>query len=228
VIAVTLERGAAAVAAALTFWACASAERTETVQTGPEPRTAPGGSAGIGIVSTRDGYMLPSGYEFPIRLSSELSTEHAKVGDRVFGRVAENLSHEGHVVVAEGSQVQGTVTRVDDADPGQESRSYLEVDFDTLLKTDGTQYPIQADISRYQGRFENDTDDVLKGAAVGAGAGAVLGQIIGGDTEGTVLGAVVGGAAGAVIQSQTTGQDVAIPAGTTLWLRMDRPATIRG
>ncbi len=224
----TLERRAAAVAAALALWACASAERTETVHSGPEPRSAPGGATGVGIVNTRNGYLLPSGYEFPIRLSTELSTERAKVGDRVFGRVAQNLSHEGRVVVAEGSQVQGTVTRVDDADPGQESRSYLEVDFDTLLRTNGTQYPIQAEISQYQGRFENDTDDTLKGAAVGAGAGAVLGQIIGGDTEGTVLGAVLGGAAGAVIQSQTTGQDVTIPAGTILWLRMDRAVTIRG
>lgn len=216
-----------ALAAGLVLAACASVERTETVRSGPETRTAPGGSTGVDIVRTREGYLLPAGYEFPITLSTELSTEHTKVGDRVVGRLAQNLSHEGRLVVPQGSQVQGTVTRVDDADRGQADRSYLELDFDTLLLTDGRQYPLDASLSEYQARFENDTDDTLKGAAVGAGAGAILGQILGGDTKATVIGAVVGGAAGAVIQSQTTGQDVTIPAGTTLWLRMDRALTVR-
>ncbi len=224
----TTWRGLAALAVVTALGACATTERTETVRTGPETRTAPGGAAGVGMVTTRDGHVLPSGYEFPIVLSTELSTDDSNVGDRVVGRVSQNLTHEGRVVVAQGSQVQGTVTRVDDKDRGQEGKSYLELDFDTLLLTDGRQYPIDANLSQYQARFENDTDDTLRSAGIGAGAGAVLGQILGGDTRATVLGAVVGGAAGAVIESQTSGQDVVIPAGTTLWLSVNRPVTIRG
>jgi hypothetical protein len=222
-----LSRGAAALAASLLAAACATAERTETVRTRPEAQTAPGGSAGVGIVSTRTGHMLPAGYEFPITLSTEVSTENTDVGDRVIGRLAQNLTHEGRVVVAQGSQVQGSVTRVQDAKRNQSGKASIELDFDTLLLTDGTQYPIDAKLSQYQARYENDTDDTLKGAAVGAGAGAILGQVIGRNAEATVLGAVIGGAAGAVIQSQTAGQEVSIPAGTTLWLRMDQPLTVR-
>jgi hypothetical protein len=221
-------RGVAALAVLASLAACASVERTETVRTRPEAETAPGGAAGVGIVTTRGGHVIPSGYEFPITLTTELSTETSRVGDRVIGRVAQNLTHDGRIVVAQGSQVQGTVTAVDDRDPGQEGRSYLQLDFDTLLLTNGTQYPIDAELSQYQARFENDDDDTLRGAAVGAGAGAVIGQVLGGDTEATVLGAVIGGAAGAVIQSQTTGQDVVVPAGTTLWLSVNQPLTIRG
>lgn len=223
-----LTRVTAALATAGWLAGCATAERTETVRSQPEAQTAPGGAAGVGIVGTREGHVLPAGYEFPIALSTELSTEHSRVGDRVIGRVAQNLMHEGRIIVSEGSQVQGTVTRVDDADRGQNSKSYLELDFDTLLLTNGTQYPIGAKLSQYQARFENDSDDTLRGAAIGAGAGAILGQVLGGDMETTILGAVVGGAAGAAIESQTTGQDVSIPAGTTLWLQMDRALTIRG
>ncbi|MFN2432532.1 MAG: YMGG-like glycine zipper-containing protein [Gemmatimonadota bacterium] len=218
----------AALAGAILLGACATAERTETVRTQPEAQTAPGGAAGVGIVSTRNGHMLPSGYEFPVTLTTEIGTENTNVGDRVIGRVSQDLTHQGRIVVAQGSQVQGTVTRVDDADRGQDSKSYLELDFDTLLLTDGSQYPLDAQLSQYQARFENDDDDTLKGAAVGAGAGAILGQVLGGDTGATVLGAVIGGAAGAVIESQTTGQDVSIPAGTTLWLNVAQPLTIRG
>ncbi len=218
---------AAAVAFAATLGACASVERTETVRSQPETQTAPGGAAGVGIVTTRNGHMLPAGYEFPVTLTTELTTENSNVGDRVVGRVAQNLTHQSRIVVGQGSQVQGTVTRVDDADRGQESKSYLELDFDTLLLTDGSQYPLDAALSQYQARFENDNDDTLRGAAVGAGAGAILGQVLGGDTQATVLGAVIGGAAGAVVESQTTGQDVSIPAGTTLWLKVNQPLTVR-
>jgi YMGG-like Gly-zipper len=218
---------ALALAALTLLGACATAERTETVRSQPEPQTAPGGAAGVGIVQTRNGHMLPADYEFPVTLSTELSTENSNVGDRVVGRVAQELTHQGRIVVPQGSQVQGTVTRVDDADRGQKTKSYLEIDFDTLLLTDGRQYPLDAGLSQYQARFEGDDDDTLKGAAIGAGAGAILGQVLGGDTEATVLGAVIGGAAGAVIESQTTGQDVVIPAGTTLWVRVNEPLTVR-
>jgi hypothetical protein len=221
-------RGTLALASLALLGACATAERTETVRTQPEAQTAPGGAAGVGIVQTRTGHMLPAGYEFPVTMTTELSTENSNVGDRVIGRVAQNLTHQGRIVVAQGSQVQGTVTRVDDADRGQDSKSYLELDFDTLLLTDGTQYPLDAELSQYQARFENDDDDTLRGAAIGAGAGAILGRVLGGDTQATVLGAVIGGAAGAVVESQTTGQDVVIPAGTTLWVKVNQPLTVRG
>ena len=221
-------RGFAAVATLALLGACATTERTETVRTEPGARTAPGGAADVGIVATRNGHVLPAGYEFPITLTTELSTENSNVGDRVVGRVGRNLTHQGRIVVAQSSQVQGTVTRVDDKDRGQEGRSYLEVDFDTLLLTDGTQYPLDAGLSQYQARFENDEDDVYKGAAIGAGAGAIIGRVLGGDTEATVLGAVIGGAAGAVVESQTSGEDVVIPAGTTLWLSVNQSLTVRG
>lgn len=217
-----------AAAGVVLLGACATTtERTETVRTQPEPQATPGGGADVGIVATREGWMMPAGYEFPVTLSTEIDTENSNVGDRVVGRVAQNLTHQGRIVVAQGSQVQGTVTRVDDADRGQQEKSYLELDFDTLLLTDGSQYPIDASLSQYQARFENDEDDLLKGGAIGAGAGAILGQVLGGDTEATILGAVIGGAAGAVIESQTTGQDVSIPAGTTLWLELNQPITVR-
>lgn len=38
-----------------------------------------------------------------------------------------------------------------------------------------------------------------KGAAVGAGAGALIGQAVGGNTESTLIGAAAGGLAGALI-----------------------------
>jgi hypothetical protein len=201
-------------------------ERTETVTTRTEGQAAPGG-ANADIVSTGQGYLVPAGYEFPIELSTELSTENSNVGDRVIGRLTQNLTYGGQVVVARGSQVQGTVVGVDDKDRGQEGRSYLDVDFDTLLLTDGTTYPMEADLSQYQARIESDTDDTLKGAAIGAGAGAIIGRVLGGGTGETILGAVIGGAAGAVIESQTTGEDVVVPAGTTLWLQLQEPVTVR-
>jgi len=65
--------------------------------------------------------------------------------------------------------------------------------------------------------------DTAKKAGMGALLGAVLGKVVGG-TEGAIIGLVVG-AGGAI--AATKGDDVELPEGSVLTLRLERPLTVR-
>jgi len=61
---------------------------------------------------------------------------------------------------------------------------------------------------------------------VGAGAGAVIGGIIGGGS-GAAAGAAIGGGAGTATVLATKGDEVRLPAGTQLSVKLTAPLTIR-
>jgi hypothetical protein len=65
-----------------------------------------------------------------------------------------------------------------------------------------------------------------KKVGIPAAGGAVLGAIIGGG-KGAAIGATVGGGAGAAVVMSTKGEEVRLPAGTALTVRLREPVTVR-
>jgi outer membrane lipoprotein SlyB len=61
---------------------------------------------------------------------------------------------------------------------------------------------------------------------IGAGAGAVIGGIVGGG-DGAAKGAVIGGAGGTGVVLATRGEEVTVPAGASLSVRLLEPITVR-
>ena len=61
---------------------------------------------------------------------------------------------------------------------------------------------------------------------VGAGAGAVIGGILGGGS-GAAKGAAIGGGAGTAVVLSTRGDEVRIPAGTPVTIKLTAPLTVR-
>jgi hypothetical protein len=120
----------------------------------------------------------------------------------------------GRTVVPTGTVVTGYVAEVDDADRAQRD-GRIRLEFNGLQFPNGTRADIRSRVvtveQQHVGRSTTRT------GALGALLGGVLGGVIKG-TKGAIVGAVLG-AGGAVVA--TRGQDVELPEGTHLVLRLE-------
>lgn len=159
---------------------------------------------------------LPDGTEIPLRLDQGISSRSARPEDRVEASVAQSVLHSGLVAIPAGTRVLGTVLRVEPAE--RPSRAgHLELSFDSLVMDDGRRADIHA---RVVSLGEEGLDK--RKAGLGALIGGILGAVVDGK-KGAVIGGILGGG-GAVVASK--GEDVELPAGTLLTLRLERPAML--
>jgi len=156
---------------------------------------------------------IPVGTEFDARLQQSLSSKTAQVEDRVEATTMVDLRNGDRITVPAGSVMRGIVNSVNKA--GRiDRRGSLTIVFDRIT-IDNRSYPIRATVSQV---LESEG---IKGEAgkigVGAGVGAILGAILGG-AKGALAGVLIGG--GGVVAA-TEGNDVELPAGTVLRVRLD-------
>jgi hypothetical protein len=157
---------------------------------------------------------VPNGTEIQIRLDQPLSSRTARPEDRIRASVAESVRADGRVAIPAGSEVRGIVSQVDQAERARGGR--VELSFDSLV-VDGRSVGIDSRVvSIDEGRIDKSK------AGLGAILGGVLGAVIDGK-KGAVIGAVLGGT-GAVVA--TKGDEVELPAGTVLTLRLERPVNV--
>ncbi|MGE0448255.1 MAG: hypothetical protein AB7Q29_01585 [Vicinamibacterales bacterium] len=166
------------------------------------------------------GRVLPVGTEFDVRLQQSLSSATNLVEDRFEATTLVELSDEsGRVLVPAGSTMRGVVSSVTKA--GRLERTgRLTVAFDQIT-IGGRTHPMRATVTQ---ALESEG---IKGEAgrigAGAGVGAIIGGILGG-VKGALAGILIGG--GGTIAA-TEGQDVELPAGTVLRVRLDSALDLR-
>jgi hypothetical protein len=159
---------------------------------------------------------LPDGTEIQVRLDQSLTSRTARLEDRVRASVAQSVIHDGVVAIPAGTDVDGTVLRAEAAErPSRGGK--LELSFDSLRMSDGRRVDIRARVVS----LEEEGLDKSK-AGLGALIGGILGAVVDGK-QGAVIGGILGGG-GTVVAS--TGDDVELPAGTILTIRLDRPAMV--
>jgi len=164
------------------------------------------------------GTAVPEGMDLRIRLDEGISSETARPEDRVEASLAQSVRVDGRVAIPAGARVVGVVRGVERAHrPSQGGR--LDLVFDRIYRNDGSQLDIRAHVVSLEG----DLDEKGEHAGIGAVIGGVLGAIVGGK-KGAVVGAIVGGTGSVVARS---GDDLDLPAGTILTLRLDRPLDLR-
>lgn len=160
---------------------------------------------------------VPDGTEFAVRLDTPLSSRTARREDRVEGTVAESVRVDGRVAIPAGSRVRGIVHDVQPANrPSHGGR--IELTFDQLQLPNGRRVDIR---SRVAGIEEEGFSK--KRAGLGAVLGGILGGVLDGK-KGALIGVLVGGG-GAVVASK--GDDVELPGGTVVNLRLERPVAVR-
>jgi len=162
---------------------------------------------------------LPPGTEFDVRLDQKVSSEIARVEDRLTATTVAQTHRGDRVVIPVGATVRGVVLSVNKA--GRVERTgKLSVAFDRVT-VDGRGYPMHATVVQAleSGGYRQDARKI----GAGAGLGAVLGGLLGG-VRGALAGIVIGG--GGVVAT-TEGQDVTLAAGTILRLRLESPLSLR-
>jgi len=170
---------------------------------------------------------LAAGTEFEVSIRDTLTTRTAKVGQQVTATVRSDVKDlSGRTIIPAGATVYGVVTLAKEGEnPGDTGQ--IAVDF-SAVDIGGVRHAVQG--SMVQADFVVKGRGVTGGEAakVGAGAaiGAAAGQLLGKNTKSTVIGAVVGAAAGAGVAAATRDQDVVIPAGARVVVRLSQTLTV--
>lgn len=199
------------------FAACAAVTDRDGDVASP-PSETPQSTEPAQVATSADG-VIPVGQQIDVRLRDRLSSETAQVEQEVVATTVVDLMQGDDVLVPAGSEVIGVVSSVQDA--GRLNRAaHLGIHFENL-EVDNRSHEISALPTQ---AFESGGVRAEAGRATAGGAvGAIVGGIIGG-LEGAIIGAAVG--AGGVIAA-TEGENVVLPAGSIVRIRMDRPVDIR-
>jgi hypothetical protein len=158
-----------------------------------------------------------------LQVERSLSTETARVEDRVEARVTRDVMADGHREFHAGSRMLGSVFLVERCGNVKEA-ALLGVRFHTLVLADGSEMPLRTEPIFRDGESPgNESSRKIGGAAVG---GAILGAILGGG-KGAVIGGATG-AAGGTAAVMAGGRNAAtLPAGAFVTARLAGPLTIQ-
>jgi hypothetical protein len=179
----------------------------------------------------------PKGSVVPVKLDTTLRSDEAQVGDK-FTATIDTKGGNDYFGLPQGTKVEGHVNFAQ-AKKG-DTPGVLGLDFDTVILTDGTRYPIQAsligldkesvmnDNGRLMVNPSAKKKDDLKYVGTGAGAGALLAIV----TKGNVIStALIGGALGYLYDQfggdKDKSKNVTLDRGTPLGVRFDREAKIK-
>ena len=157
-----------------------------------------------------------------LQTENRVSSETARVEDRIEARVARDVRVGGRVAIPAGARAIGSVMSVERGGKIKE-RAKLGVRFHTLVLADGTRIPISTETIYREGEAPgNSSASKIGGAAVG---GAILGAILGGG-KGAAIGAAAGAGAGTAAVVASDRNAATLAAGSPLTVRILQPITV--
>jgi hypothetical protein len=159
-----------------------------------------------------------------IGLQSEttVSSERARVEDRVEARVTRDVRVGNRVAIPAGSRAIGVVTQVERGGKFKE-HAKLAIRFQTVVLTDGTRLPISTEAVIRDGSAPSD--ESAKKIGGGAVAGTILGAILGG-AKGAAIGGMAGAGAGAGAVAAGDRSAATLHAGEPITIRLLSPVTV--
>ena len=202
-----------------TMWEMRPAVEPERVPVNaePEPPAPPPPPAAPEMVDL----VVPSDAVLGLQIEKTITSETARVEDRVEARVTRDVRVGDRVAIPAGSIVQGSVMEVERGGKIKE-KARLGIRFHTVI-IDGSRLAIKTDAVMREGSSPaGESAAKIGGAAVG---GAILGAILGG-SRGAVIGGAAGAAGGTAAQAAGQRNAAVLPAGTTVSVRMQQPVTV--
>ena len=165
---------------------------------------------------------IPAGTQLRLRLETSHASNSSRIEDRVEAHLVNPVVVNGRTVLPSNTDVTGHVTMARPSGKVK-GRGYLAVRF-TEMRDDGDTYRVT---TRTWAREAAGTKkkDAVKIAVPGA-VGGVVGAIVGGK-KGAAIGAGVGAGAGTGVVLATAGDDVRLPRGSTMLVRLSAPLTVR-
>jgi len=177
-----------------------------------------GGDEGGLFGSRRIKATLPTGTTLVGSLSNRLSTEGLKPGHSVSLTTRDPVMLADDRLLPAGVVIRGEVTH---AKGGGRIAGAPELTIRFReISVGGSSYPITAEPFRVRGK-----DDLVESVAE-IGGGAVVGGIVGAVAGSTVKGAVIGGVLGTGVAVATKGNQIVLPEGQRLRVRLTAPITV--
>ena len=157
-----------------------------------------------------------------LQTEGRVSSETAKVEDRVEARVTRDVRIADRIAIPAGSRAIGAVTLVERGGKFKD-RARLGIRFHTLVFADGTRVPINTETIYREG----DAQGAESAKKIGGGAlvGTILGGIFGG-AKGAAIGATTGAGAGTAAVAAGDRSEAVLMPGTPLTVRLNQPVTI--
>ena len=167
---------------------------------------------------------IPAGTTLPLELTTSLASDTSHIEDQVRARLRSGITIDGAQALPAGTVVVGHVTGVERS-AKVKGRASIAFRFNEIdLPGEGGREDISTGTISRVARATKKKDATKIG--VGAGAGAVIGGLLGGG-DGAAKGAAIGGGAGTAAVLATRGEEVRIPAGTSVAARLTAPLTVR-
>jgi len=162
---------------------------------------------------------IPAGTRLVAALDRTVSTAHTEAGELVELHTTQPLELSDGVTVPEGIVLQGTVARAKEGGRVAGAPN-LTIQF-TSLVVQGQRHEIAADPVTVRGK-----DDLGESAAL-IGGGAVLGGVVGALAGNTATGVAAGAVIGTGTAIATKGDQIVLPAGQKLRVRVAQPVTVK-
>ena len=165
---------------------------------------------------------IPAGTTLVAALERTVSTEHIRVGDPVVLQTVQPVRLPDGGEIPPGATVHGEVTH---ARGGGRIAGAPELTLRfTALAIDGEIYAVESDPFRVRGK--NDAAESAATIGGGAVAGGIVGGLVGGGKD-VLKGAVAGAAIGTGVAVATKGDQVVLPSGVKLRIRLSAPVTVQ-
>ena len=173
---------------------------------------------------------VPQGTTFPITFDSGISSGSLEKNDRLTAKLTRDFVYNGVLIAPAGSLIYGTAADTKNAGYAYGSGS-LEINFNEILTPDGNMLKVSTENIYMEAKSERAkkmTRDVVIGALGSMLIGAAFTALGGGDDWGRNMaiyggiGALGGGLRGAMQR----GEDIQIPDGTTIELKLSEPLTV--
>jgi hypothetical protein len=168
-----------------------------------------------------DAPVVPVGTLLVFSVDERVSTETHQRGDEFTATLLSEVTDaRGSTILPQGSLARWVVTQSAAAD----DQSVLAVELDAV-RLHGAWVPlvaevVSADLDVDEGDSGGETAAKI---GIGAAAGALLGQVLGGDAGSTLAGAGVGAAVGTAVALTSRGGSSTLPAGSSISVRLEEP-----
>jgi len=192
----------------------ARSEPVERVAQEPPPPAQPQHTFDELVVSTDSVIGLQS--------DTTVTSERARVEDRVEARVTRDVRVADRVAIPAGSRAIGYVTQVERGGKFKE-QAKLAIKFQTIVLADGTRLPISTAALEREGDAKGGSSAAKVGGA--AVAGTILGAILGGG-KGAAVGGLAGAGAGAAAVQAGDRSIATLRAGEPITIRLLSPVTV--
>jgi len=177
--------------------------------------------AGPGL-SAQTRVTLPAGSVIIVRTATALESSTAQSGQTFTTVVDDTVRVDNYTVIPAGTRIRGVITF---AQPATRQQSgVIEVNFDRLVLSDGTTYPITARLTSTDAaeRRQIDSDPNARVVLVG-GRGGIGAAIAGAGSSNSPTSSILSALGGLLSE----GRNVSVPAGTRLAVQLDQQVALR-